>query len=424
MTTGTVKTSDIITRKKNSSDESNQSFRLVIYSHDTFGLGHLQRCLKISRALTSRFPQLSVLQVTGSPVAHMYEFPPRVDYVKLPAVKKIGPEKYEPRTLIAPFESVLELRSELVLKSVQKFEPHALLVDHSPVGMKGELRPTLKWLTEERKDTVKILGLRDIIDSPEAVTKLWYEKGIYEVLESSYDHIAIYGMQSMYDPISKYEFGEKLRRKTFFCNYISDTRADSEQPPVSKTRPMVVVTIGGGDGAGETVIGNFIKSVQTHQSELKFDSVIVTGPFMPKEQFSDYQRAVENLPVDIKGFTPTTAALLKQSDLVIATGGYNTITDILAFAKKALVIPRVMHRQEQRLRAKRLAEMGVLEFLAPEDVTPDVLYSRIDLLLKNKSEPVSQARSKRVIVLDGADRLADYFDRIFASQLKPKAQKV
>ncbi len=402
--------------------------RLLMYSHDTFGLGHLQRCLKISRVLTSRFPQISILIVTGSPVSHKYEFPPRVDYVKLPAVRKVGPEKYEPRTLTASFETVLSLRSELVLKTVQSFEPHVLLVDHSPVGMKGELLPTLNWLKTHEHSTITILGLRDIIDSSEAVSRLWHKKGIYDVLEKSYDHIFIYGTQSVYDPLSAYDFNDELRRKTRFCNYIGGAQLQSPNQVSHKRklnkRPMVAVTIGGGDGAGETVIGNFINAIQLHQAEVNFESVIIAGPFLPKEHYLKYKKAVRNLPVSVKAFLPSTASLLKRSDLVVATGGYNTITDILGFAKRALIIPRVMHRQEQQIRAARLAELGILEYLAPDQVTPQLLYSKIRALLDNPSESVTHARAENLIALDGAWRLAEFLGTILASQTNLKADRV
>ncbi len=424
MESGTAKIGEVISNRNFSPGQGETGIRVVMYAHDTFGLGHLQRCLKISRVLTDRFPQVSVLLVTGSPVSHKYQFPPRVDYVKLPAVRKVGPEKYEPRTLTAPFETVLLLRSEIVLKSVQSFAPHIFLVDHSPVGMKGELLPTLNWLRTQEHNTVTILGLRDIIDSPEEVKSLWEEKGIYRVMENSYDHILIYGTQSIYDPVTAYGFSETLKKKSTFCNYVGDTahtlKKTETRKGKSNKRPLVVVTIGGGDGAGETVIGNYIDAINLHKVQVDFDSVIMTGAFLPREQYLKYVSAVRNLPVSIKTFMQSTAALLKRSDLVIATGGYNTITDILGFAKRALVIPRVMHRQEQRIRATRLAELGIIEYMAPENVTPELLFSKIRNLLDNLAEPVTEARARKVIALDGASRLAEFVGKIFVSKNKLK----
>ena len=41
--------------------------RILLYSHDTFGLGHLRRSRTIAQALVSAFPDASALILTGSP---------------------------------------------------------------------------------------------------------------------------------------------------------------------------------------------------------------------------------------------------------------------------------------------------------------------------------------------------------------------
>ena len=47
----------------------------MLYSHDTFGLGHLRRCRTIAQALTAHDPMLSALIVTGLPIAGRFDFP-------------------------------------------------------------------------------------------------------------------------------------------------------------------------------------------------------------------------------------------------------------------------------------------------------------------------------------------------------------
>ena len=42
--------------------------RVLIYSHDTFGLGHLRRCRAIAHALVEHDKDLSVLILSGSPI--------------------------------------------------------------------------------------------------------------------------------------------------------------------------------------------------------------------------------------------------------------------------------------------------------------------------------------------------------------------
>ncbi len=44
--------------------------RFLLYSHDTFGLGHIRRALSLAEYFTSALPDAQVLIVTGSPFAH------------------------------------------------------------------------------------------------------------------------------------------------------------------------------------------------------------------------------------------------------------------------------------------------------------------------------------------------------------------
>ena len=41
--------------------------RFAIFTHDTFGLGHVRRCLHIVRELCRRDSEAAVLLITGSP---------------------------------------------------------------------------------------------------------------------------------------------------------------------------------------------------------------------------------------------------------------------------------------------------------------------------------------------------------------------
>jgi len=63
--------------------------RILIYSHDTMGLGHLRRCRTIAHALVERHKDLSVLIISGSPVIGNFEFGSGVDYVRIPGVPKL-----------------------------------------------------------------------------------------------------------------------------------------------------------------------------------------------------------------------------------------------------------------------------------------------------------------------------------------------
>lgn len=388
--------------------------RMAIFSHDTLGLGHLQRSLNISRALTARFPGLSILLLTGSPAVHRYPLPRGVDYVKLPAVRKVAPERYEARSLGLSDAGVLRLRSNILLRSLQDYDPHVLLVDHSPVGMKGELLPALEWLHRHRPTCTKLLGLRDILDDPEVVTALWQKQGIYEVLRRLYDHILIYGSPDVFDTASAYRFPPDVRAKTFYCNYVAEFGPAVEQgatePVASPGKPQVVVTIGGGDG-GEFLIGTYLEMLR-RSPEVDFETLLITGPFLPPERVSRFREEARGLPASLLEFVPSTSPYLERADLVVCTGGYNTVVQTLRFGKRALVIPRVLHRTEQLIRARRLAEMRLVTLLHPSEATPGRLRESVEALLADPARPLAEARAGARIRFDGTARLGDLCARL------------
>ena len=391
--------------------------RMVIYSHDTLGLGHLKRCLHISRGLVSRFPGLSILLVTGSPMAHRFALPQGVDYIKLPAVRKVGAGEYQARSLGVPDEGVLTLRTNLLLRAVQDYDPDVVLVDHAPIGMKGEMLPTLTWLQQRRPSCIRMMGLRDIVDDPDSVILSWQKQGTWQHLQNLYDHILVYGSQEVFDPVQAYRFPAELAARTHFCNYIAEHSTEAADAPtdapVTANKPLVVVTIGGGDGAGEAVIGSYLEMLRRFAPQITFQSLILTGPLVPPELMSRFQELASGLRVVLQEFTPSTAPYVRRSQLVISTGGYNTVTQTLRLGKRGLLIPRVMYRQEQLIRAQRLADMGLVTMLHPDDITPQRMFETVSSLLADPTEPLVEARVRRVIRLDGCDRVADLCATLF-----------
>jgi predicted glycosyltransferase len=84
-------------------------------------------------------------------------------------------------------------------------------------------------------------------------------------------------------------------------------------------------------------------------------------------------------------------------------GGYNTTVELLAARKSALIVPRVEPRVEQLIRAERLSDLGLVEMIHPNDLTPGLMRSKVEELLKR--EPVSMPPV--VVDLSGAARAVD-----------------
>jgi predicted glycosyltransferase len=68
--------------------------RILFYSHDAYGMGNIRRTLAICEHLTKTMPNAAILIITGSPIIHSLQMPPRVDYVKLPCLTREDNESF------------------------------------------------------------------------------------------------------------------------------------------------------------------------------------------------------------------------------------------------------------------------------------------------------------------------------------------
>lgn len=115
--------------------------RVLLYSHDTYGLGHLRRNLVIARQLLGAARPPQVVLASGSPVIDQVPRPPGLVCVQLPPVVKTGEDEYRSLEPSLTISLVRRARSAVLSDVVARWKPNVLLVDHAPQGMKGELLP-------------------------------------------------------------------------------------------------------------------------------------------------------------------------------------------------------------------------------------------------------------------------------------------
>src|SRR5262245_54927098 len=204
---------------------SRSASRLIVYSHDAFGLGNIRRTLKICDQLSKEIPDLSILLLTASAMVHSFRHSPKIDYIKLPCVHRQARNKYIAKFLRTSFREISQMREELIYASFKGFKPDIVLVDKVPVGIKGELLKSIEWLKANHPTSKVILGLRDILDDPEHVRKLWERSNFYDTLERLYDSIWVFGSAKIYDLVSEYGFPESIGRKLNYCGYIMQSPA-------------------------------------------------------------------------------------------------------------------------------------------------------------------------------------------------------
>ena len=341
--------------------------RVLIYSHDSFGLGHIRRCRTIAHALAESFPKLKVLIVSGSPIIGSFDFKARVDFVRVPSIIKLRNGDYVPLDRHGSIEEMTSLRSSLIDDAALHFAPDFVIIDKEPLGLRGELVGTLEKL--KARGARLVLGLRDVMDEPEALAKEWTRKNVAPALEDLYDDIWIYGLRKIYDPLQGLNLSQTVHAKTRFAGYLKRTRpAAPAAPLVPDLSDRILVTTGGG-GDGEGLIGWVLDAYEAHAAILP-PVMFVLGPFMRAEARAAFEARAAALALPVQVFEPRMEHLMADCRAIVSMGGYNTFCEILSFDKRALIVPRHIPRAEQSIRAEAAQRLGLMRMLPePEENT-------------------------------------------------------
>lgn len=336
--------------------------RVLLYSHDTFGLGHLRRSRTIAQALTAADPKISALITTGSPIAGRFDFPDRVDHVRLPGVVKLPDGAYASHNLGLDIEETVRLRAALLSAAEQAFEPDLVIVDKEAWGFRNELAPMLK--TAKARGARIILGVRDVLDEPETIRREWERKGAVRAIETLYDEIWIYGLPEICEPLAGIPISERMTRNTLYTGYLR--REAFDWPMVgfaAPEDPFVLVTTGGG-GDGEALI-DWVLNAYESDPGIPLHGVLVYGPFLNADRRAEFDRRAAAMVGRVTAFSfdSRLERLVADAAGVVAMGGYNTFCEILSLDKPAVIAPRVFPRLEQYVRAEAAERLGLLRML-------------------------------------------------------------
>ena len=347
-------------------DERRRQRRVLIYSHDSFGLGHLRRCRTIAHSLVETDKDLSVLILSGSPIIGSFDFRARVDFIRVPGVIKLRNGEYTSLNLHLHIEETLRLRSSIITHTAEIFKPDLLIVDKEPLGLRGEVLETLELMRE--RGVPAVLGLRDVMDEPAQLEPEWTRKNVVPALQRYYSEMWVYGLPQICDPLAGIALPAGVRKQMNYTGYLRRTAPahNTIDPSIGfGDGPFILVTPGGG-GDGEDLVDWVLSAYET-DSRLPYPALLVFGPFMQPEQQAGFQQRVARLPrVKAITFDARIETLMQRAVGVVAMGGYNTFCEILSFDKRALIVPRTTPRLEQYIRASRAAELGLVKMLVDD----------------------------------------------------------
>jgi predicted glycosyltransferase len=334
--------------------------RILLYCQPLTGLGHYTRTLSIAKELATAH---EVHLASGARPFPGSRDAPGVRFLDLPVLWREGG-----RVTGAP----LGERSRLLADAVASIRPDILMVEHFPFS-KWELADEVLAAIDAAGDATVVCSHRDIALKSDPRT--------CAMLGERFDALLVHGDPEVTRLEEQLPWAGEIPVPVHYTGYVCG-RAPGTRAPERR----ILVSAGGGVEA-EALVGPCVEASRALGRPL----VAFAGPYLPEDAFA---RLGEQ--ADVRRFTPDLPGEMAASELSVSRAGYNTCADVLLAGARALLVPSPL-MSDQRLRARRLAEMGIAETLAPEEATPAALA---DAMRRALARP----RLSHGIALDGAHR--------------------
>lgn len=388
-------------------------YRVLMYSHDTFGLGHLRRSRTIAHALVDHFPGLEVSIISGSPVVDAFWFHDRVSYVQIPPAQKLSNGEYSSGNSAHTLEETLVAREAIIRDAAMRLRPNLVIVDKEPLGLGREMLPTLRWA--KSTGAIAVLGLRDVLDAPELLQAEWERKQNAAFTEEIYDEIWVYGPGSFYNPLSSIDLHEHLQARTRYTGFLARSLPPTDDGTAGHFGSGYILVTAGGGGDGYELMAAALNAAKRNRDGAD-RYLFVLGPFMTERQrFEITARASSLDNVEIVDFHVNVETLVANAAAVVGMCGYNTFCEVMSFDKPALFVPRTAPRREQTIRAHRAAEFGWVDVLDIEAAkNPSTFLAAIEGLKRNPLPSQAVASPD----LDGLSRICALTEILFEQRME------
>lgn len=344
--------------------------RALLYCQPLTGLGHYTRTLAIARELATRH---EVHLASGSRPFPGARDAPGVHFVDLPVLWR-----EEGRVVGAP----LDERRRILAEAAARIRPDVVVVEHFPFS-KWELAEEAFALIDAAQGARVACSHRDIA--------LGSDVRAPATLRERFDALLVHGDPAVTRLEDQLPWAREIAVPVTYTGYVCG-RAPGTRVPERR----VLASAGGGAEAGDLLplCIEAWRSLGDGRALVAF-----AGPFLPEDELARLSPHA-----DVRRFTRDLAGEMAASDLSVSRAGYNTCADILLSGVPAVVVPSP-RMSDQRLRARRLAEMGAVESVAPEDATPPALA---DAMRRALARP----RLDRAIALDGARRTREALEAL------------
>lgn len=366
--------------------------RLLFYCQHSLGLGHLVRSLALVRGMAEHF---DVLLLNGGRLPAGTRVPAGVELINLPPLGHDASFQLYSHDRWVSLEQAQHRRRQAVLAALQAARPAVVVVELYPFGRKRfrfELEPLLQAAAAADWGPRVVCSLRDILvgnrrdqaghDERAAVTANRYLDSILVHADPRFARL-----EESFSPVTP------LRVPVLYTGFVAPEPA----PGVARPRlPRVLVSAGGGM-VGEPLFRIAARAAGTVAGRTGLGTTIVAGPFLPAAAWARLRRlAGRTEDLQVLRQVSDLAGEMRRSAVSVSQGGYNTTMDILRAGTPSVVVPySTPSEDEQRRRAGRLAELGALRMIPPEDLDAATLADRVSEAAGSRPRPLG-------LDLDGA----------------------
>ncbi len=347
--------------------------RVLLYVQHLLGIGHLRRAAAIARGLAAG--GFEVAFVSGG------EAVPSLDIgaarlVQLAAIRA-GDSGFS--SLVddsgAPASDALwQVRRSALESELASFAPDVLLIEMFPFGrrqFRRELIPVLDAAGQRRPRPLVACSVRDILvqkNKPERLQEM------LDLLERCYDLVLVHGDPAFADFALTFPAAASIAGKIRYTGFVVGELP--QRLPPSARHDVVLVSAGGGAVGAPLLNAALAARPLTQLCESLWH--VIAGPNLAENEFTTLLNGAGD-KLRVERFRPDFPQLLASCRVSVSQAGYNTLMEILAVGARAVVVPFADGQEsEQPLRARLLAERGLVQAVAPQDLTPVRLAAAID----------------------------------------------
>jgi len=348
--------------------------RVLFYVQHLLGIGHLKRAATLTRAMTDRGLEVTIVSggqdIPGINIG-------TAKLVQLPSTratdlffKELVDDDNRP--IDGDWK---ERRAEALLAAYRAADAHLIMFELFPFGrrqMRFEIEPVLKDAVASNHRPVVVSSVRDILVAQKKPER---NEEMLQRVRDFFDHVLIHGDENLIPFDRTFPLADRIRDKLHYTGYVVD-RTGRGAINTGQGSDEVIVSAGGG-----AVGADLLKIAMAARPLTKLADRtwrVMVGVTVDQTAFDDLA-AMAGPGIIVERSRPDFTALVTNAALSISQGGYNTVMEVLEAGTRAVIVPYAGGAEtEQTLRAKELARRTPIEVVAEAALSPQTLAAAVD----------------------------------------------